>query len=175
VKLGDEYLWGRDLLVAPIVEKGVKSRRVYLPEGEWFDWWSGEKLAGKRWVERPVDLATMPLYVRAGAIVPLDPVRQYTGQPVSGPTALQIYSGADGEFLLYDDDGKSLGYRDGSDPKAVWIRFRWDDSARKLTIEPDKRMKKWPGGGRKFSVKLANWRSEPTEVEFRGRKTSVKL
>jgi alpha-glucosidase/alpha-D-xyloside xylohydrolase len=175
VKLGDEYLWGRDLLVAPIVEKGVKSRRVYLPEGDWFDWWSGEKLAGKRWIERPVDLATMPLYVRAGAIVPLDPVRQYTGQSVNGPTALQIHTGADGEFLLYDDDGQSLGYRDGADAKTVWIRFRWDDSARKLTIEPDKRMKKWPGGARKLSVKLANWRSEPTEVEFRGRRISLKL
>jgi alpha-glucosidase (family GH31 glycosyl hydrolase) len=175
VKLGDEYLWGRDLLVAPVVEKGAKLRRVYLPEGDWFDWWTGEKLSGKHWIERQVDLATIPLYVRAGGIVPLDPVRQFTSQPVSGPTVLQIYPGADGEFTLYDDDGQSLGYKNGSDAKTVWIHFRWDDSARRLTIEPDKRMRKWPDGVRKFSVKLANWRSEPTEVEFRGRKASVKL
>jgi len=175
VKLGDEYLWGRDLLVAPVVQKGAKSRRVYLPEGIWFDWWTGEKLSGKRWIERPVDLATMPLYVRAGAIVPLDPVRQYTSQPVSGPTSLQIFPGADGEFTLYDDDGQSLGYRNGSDAKTVWIRFRWDDSARKLTLESDPRMKKWPGGARKFSVKRVDVRSEPAEMEFRGRKISLKL
>ena len=174
MKLGDEYLWGRDLLVAPVVEKSVKSRRLYLPEGKWFDWWSGEQLSGKRWIERPVDLATMPLYVRAGAIVPLDPVRQYTGQTVNGPTSLQIFSGADGEFVLYDDDGHSLGYRNGSDAKTVWIRFRWDDSSRKLTIEPDKRAKQWPGGVRKYSVKLANWKSEPTEFEFRGKRVTVK-
>ena len=175
VKLGDEYLWGRDLLVAPVVEKGAKSRRVYLPEGTWFDWWTGEKLSGKRWVERAVDLATMPLYVRAGAIIPLDPVRQFTAQPVNEPTTLWIHTGADGAFTLYDDDGQSLGYRDGSDAKTVWIRFRWDDSARKLTIEPDQRMKKWPGGARTYSVKLANWKSEPTKIEFRGKRVTVKL
>lgn len=60
VKLGDEYLWGRDLLVAPVVEKGAKSRRIYLPAGTWYDWWTSEKVAGPRWVERPVDLATLP-------------------------------------------------------------------------------------------------------------------
>ena len=69
-KLGDEYLWGRDLLVAPVVEKGAKSRRLYLPAGIWYDWWTGEKVAGNagipagesgpRWFDRPVDLATMP-------------------------------------------------------------------------------------------------------------------
>ena len=175
VKLGDEYLWGRDILVAPVVEKGAKSRRVYLPEGTWFDWWTGEKLSGKRWIERPVDLATIPLYVRTGAILPLDPVRQYTSQPVSEPTALQIYPGANGEFTLYDDDGQSLGYKNDSDLRTVWIRFRWDDSARKLTIEPDQRMKKWPGGARKFSVRAVDVKSEPEEVEFRGRRISLKL
>src|SRR5438128_6702380 len=78
VKLGNEYLWGRDLLVAPVVQKGAQSRRLYLPAGTWYDWWTGESLAGQRWIERAVDLATMPLYARAGAIVPLDPVRQFT-------------------------------------------------------------------------------------------------
>ena len=175
VKLGDEYLWGRDWLVAPVVEKGAKSRRVYLPEGAWYDWWTGEKLAGKRWIERPVDLATMPLYVRAGAIVPLDPVRQFTSQSVNGPTALRIHPGANGEFTLYDDDGQSLGYRDATDSKTTWIRFRWDDAKRRLTIEPDPRMKKWPGGVRKFSIRRVDVKSEPTEVEFRGKRMTVKL
>src|SRR6187200_3089164 len=61
VATGDQYLWGRDLLVAPVVEKGAKSRRVYLPEGTWFDWWTGKKLEGKKWIEREVDLGTLPL------------------------------------------------------------------------------------------------------------------
>jgi alpha-glucosidase/alpha-D-xyloside xylohydrolase len=93
VKLGSEYLWGRDILVAPVVESGAKSRRVYLPAGTWFDWWTGENLEGKRWLDRSVDLATMPLFVRAGAILPLDPVRQYTAQSVADPTTIRVHPG----------------------------------------------------------------------------------
>jgi alpha-glucosidase/alpha-D-xyloside xylohydrolase len=175
VKLGNEYLWGRDLLVAPVVEKGAKSRRVYLPAGAWYDWWSGEKVEGKRWLERPVDLATLPLYVRAGAVVPLDPVRQFTAQDVPEPTTLRVHPGANGAFTLYDDDGQSLGYRDGSDPKTVWIRGRWDDAGRRLTLEPDERMKRWPGGVRVFSIEAVGLGGEPKRVEFRGERIEVSL
>jgi alpha-glucosidase/alpha-D-xyloside xylohydrolase len=173
VKLGDEYFWGRDLLVAPVVEKGATARRLYLPEGTWYDWWTGEKTTGKRWTERRVDLATLPLYVRAGAIVPLDPVRQYTAQSVTGPTTLRVFPGADGTFTLYDDDGQSLGYRDGSDPKTVWIRFRWDDAARRLTLEPDERMKKWPGGARSYVIDVVGGDGKGKQVEFRGERVAV--
>jgi alpha-glucosidase/alpha-D-xyloside xylohydrolase len=175
VPLGDEYLWGRDLLVAPVVKKSATSRRLYLPAGTWYDWWTGEKVAGQRWVQRPVDLATMPLYVRAGAVVPLDPVRHSTAQPVTEPTALRVYPGADGAFTLYDDDGISLGYQDGSDPKTVWIRLRWDDTARRLTLEPDRRMKRWPGGVRVFTVEAADGSAKPRRVEFRGEPVSANL
>jgi alpha-glucosidase (family GH31 glycosyl hydrolase) len=175
VKLGDEYLWGRDILVAPVMEKGAKSRRVYLPAGAWHDWWTGEKLAGGRWIERPVDLATLPLYVRAGAIIPLDPVRQYTAQAVSEPTTVRVFPGADGTFILYDDDGQSLGYRAGSDPNAVWIRFRWDEANRSLTVEPDERMTRWPGGTRVFNVKAAEHDDQPRRIEFRGERIVLKL
>jgi alpha-glucosidase (family GH31 glycosyl hydrolase) len=175
VKLGDEYLWGRDLLIVPVTEKSAKSRRVYLPAGNWFDWWTGEKVEGKRWIERPVDLATMPIYVRAGAIVPLDPVRQYTAQPVTEPTTLKIFPGADGEFALYDDDGESLGYLNRKDSKTIWIHFKWNDAARKLTIEPDKRTKKWPGETRTFRAEVAGSDAQPKKVEFRGKRVEVRL
>lgn len=174
VKLGDEYLWGRDLLVAPVVEKAAKSRRVYLPAGTWWDWWTGERFAGRRWIDRPVDLATLPLYVRAGAIVPLDPVRQFTAQAVTGPTTLRVHPGANGSFTLYDDDGRSLGYRDGSDTTTVWITARWDDAARRLTIEPDARMNKWPGGSRPFSVEVVG-DAKPRRFEFKGERLEVTL
>jgi alpha-glucosidase (family GH31 glycosyl hydrolase) len=175
VKLGDEFLWGRDLLVAPVTEKGATSRRVYLPAGVWFDWWNCEKISGGQWIERPVDLATMPVYARAGSIIPLDPVRQYIAQPVSEPTELKIFPGANGEFTLYDDDGESLGYLKGTDSKTVWIHFKWDDGARKLIIEPDQRMKKWPESSRKFRVQLAGVMQEARLVEFRGRQIAVTL
>ena len=175
VKLGTEYLWGRDLLVAPVVDKGAKSRRVYLPAGAWYDWWTGDKVEGNRWIDRPVDLATLPLYVRAGAVIPLDPVRQYTSQPVAEPTTLRVFPGANGAFTLYDDDGQSLGYRNGSDAKTIWLQFRWNDATRRLTIEPDKRMKKWPGGARALSVELIGTDTKPKRVEFRGERVQVTL
>jgi alpha-glucosidase/alpha-D-xyloside xylohydrolase len=131
--MGSQYLWGRDMLVAPVFTKGATTRDVYLPQGDWYDWWTNAKEAGGRTVTRKVDLATMPIYVRAGAIVPFDPVRQYTGQPVSEPTTLKVYRGADGQFTLYEDDGTSLDYLQG---QATWTRMSWDDSANRLTIEP---------------------------------------
>jgi len=175
MKLGNEYLWGRDLLVAPVVEKSATSRRVYLPEGAWYDWWTGEKHYGKQWIECPVDLATMPLYARAGAIIPLDPVRQFTSQSVTAPTTLRIHPGANGEFTLYDDDGQSLAYRAASDSNATWVRFRWDDARRRLTIEPDRRMKKWPGHARVFTVEIVGGGTGTKKVEFRGKRLTVEL
>jgi alpha-glucosidase/alpha-D-xyloside xylohydrolase len=131
---GDEYLWGRDILVAPVVERGASERRLYLPEGDWYDFWTNEKQAGGREVTRKVDLTTMPLYVRAGAILPLDPVRQYTSQPTDEPTVVRIYSGRDGDFRWYDDDGASLDYQRG---QFGWTRLKWDDEERQLSIKRD--------------------------------------
>jgi alpha-glucosidase/alpha-D-xyloside xylohydrolase len=131
--LGDQYLWGRDLLIAPVYEKGATTRDVYLPAGDWYDWWTNEKHSGGRTISRDVDLATMPIFVRAGAIVPFDPVRQYVAQPIREPTTLRVYTGANGEYTLYEDDGISQDYlnRTGS-----WTRLTWDDGARRLTLEP---------------------------------------
>jgi alpha-glucosidase (family GH31 glycosyl hydrolase) len=133
VKCSDAFLWGRDLLVAPVVEKGATARKIHLPRGTWFDWWTGDTHEGGREITRAVDLATLPIFARAGAIIPLDPVRQFTAQQVAEPTEIRVYSGADGDFTLYDDDGNSMEYlkTDG-----VRIRFRWHDSARTLSIEP---------------------------------------
>ena len=132
-RTGDEYLWGRDLLIAPVYTKGAATRDVYLPAGDWYDWWTSARAAGGRTVTRPVDLATMPIYVRAGAIVPLDPVRQYTSQAVTEPTTLRIYPGADGRGTLYDDDGISQEYLSG---KGSWIAMSWNDRTRQLTLSP---------------------------------------
>lgn len=129
-----EYLWGRDLLIAPVFTKGAQSRDIYLPAGDdWYDWWSNERHTGGQTVTRPVDLATMPIFARAGAIIPFDPVRQYMEQEVDGPTTLKVFTGADGEFTMYEDDGISLDYLEG---RGTWTRMVWDDAARTLTIEP---------------------------------------
>jgi alpha-glucosidase/alpha-D-xyloside xylohydrolase len=80
-----------------------------------------------------MDLATMPIYVRAGAIIPVDPVRQSTSETPSEPTALRVYRGADGRFTLYEDDGVSQEYLRG---RGTWTRLTWDDRRRQLTIGP---------------------------------------
>jgi alpha-glucosidase/alpha-D-xyloside xylohydrolase len=126
-----EYLWGRNMLVAPVYEKGATSRDVYLPAGTWYDWWDNARHNGGTTVTRKVDLATMPIYVRAGSIIPFDPVRQYTAQPVTEPTTLKVYSGANGEFTMYEDDGNSQNYMQN---KGTWTKLSWDDGAKKLTI-----------------------------------------
>lgn len=131
--LGTQYLWGRDLLVAPVFENGATSRDVYLPGGDWYDWWTGARIHGGRSVTRAVDLATMPIYVRAGAIIPVDPVRQFTSEPVTEATQIRLYPGADGDFTLYDDDGVSQAYLSGV---ATTTRLMWNDRAKLLTIMP---------------------------------------
>jgi alpha-glucosidase/alpha-D-xyloside xylohydrolase len=137
-----------------VYEKGAKTREIYLPRGDWYDWWTHQKEAGGRNVNRQVDLTTMPIYVRAGAIIPFDPVRQYTSQPVSEPTTLRVYAGANGTFTLYEDDGASLDYLQG---KATWTKLTWEDAAKRLTIEPA------PPAGAKNAIAVT---SRPFKVQL---------
>jgi alpha-glucosidase/alpha-D-xyloside xylohydrolase len=127
----DQYLWGRQILVAPIVEKAATARSIYLPRGNWYDFWSNDRLEGGREISRPVDLETMPLYVAAGTVLPLGPVKQHTSESVDQPLSISIYPGADGSFLLYEDDGRSFNYRKGE-----WMgtRLNWNDATRSLTL-----------------------------------------
>jgi alpha-glucosidase/alpha-D-xyloside xylohydrolase len=165
----DQYLWGSDILVAPVVEKGATSRKVYLPKGTWFDFWSGERFEGARDISRAVDLETMPLFVRAGGILPLGPVKQYVDEQVEQPLSISIYPGADGTFLLYEDDGKSFNYRRGD-----WMgtKLAWEDSRRVLSLRlaPGSRM--MPPLRRKIEVKLLeNFQT----VEFNGRPVEIRF
>jgi hypothetical protein len=148
---GDEYLWGRDVLVAPVVEKGAVERKVYLPRGVWHDFWTGERHEGGREVTRKVDLETIPLYVRAGAIVPMGPLKQYTGEKVDGPLDVTVYPGADGAFLLYEDDGSSFAFKKG---EWTGIRMAWNDARKTLSLSlaPGSRM----SGKRDIRVKLGD-------------------
>lgn len=131
--MGSQYLWGRDLLIAPVFEKAAASREVYLPKGDWYDWWTNKKESGGQSVIRSVDLSTMPIYVRAGAVIPVDPIRQYSNESVNEPTTLKIYQGANGLYTLYEDDGISQDYLK---KKGTWTNITWNDKEKKLTIQP---------------------------------------
>jgi alpha-glucosidase (family GH31 glycosyl hydrolase) len=171
VARGDQYLWGRDILVAPVVEKGATSRRLYLPRGAWFDFWTEDKTDGGRDIDRAVDLATMPLYVRAGAIIPMGPVKQYTAEPVDGPLAVTVYPGADGSFEMFEDDGTSFEYRRGG---WMGIAFTWTDRDRRLSMAlmPGSRMR--APLVRDVVVRIAG-QPATQSVTFSGRPLSLKL
>lgn len=128
------YMWGDHLLVAPVFEKDAEARAVYLPEGKWWDFWTAEETVGGKNITRSVDLATTPLYVRAGAVLPVAPVRQYTSEPASGEITLRVHPGADGRFIWYDDDGTSYAFENGEFMRA---ECAWNDAARTLTIRRD--------------------------------------
>jgi alpha-glucosidase/alpha-D-xyloside xylohydrolase len=152
VARGDEYLYGRDILVAPVTEKGAVSRELYLPHGDWYDFWTNERIEGGKDLTRAVDLATIPLYVRAGAILPTGPIKQYTTEKVTGPVTLTIYPGADGDFVLYDDDGESFDYRKGQYTR---IELRWNDRTRQLSFIPQHVSGRWNEITQNMEVRLA--------------------
>jgi alpha-glucosidase len=110
--LHDQALLGSQLMVAPIYQPGREHRYVYLPEGEWYDWWTGEKLAGPAHLLAYAPLERIPLYVRAGAIIPGGPDLHYADEYPLDPLTLDIYPG-NGAFTFYEDDGHSFEYEQG--------------------------------------------------------------
>ena len=171
VACGDQFLWGRDLLVSPVVAKGATSRRLYLPAGTWHDYWTEERVAGGQEIDRVVTLETMPLHVRAGAILPHGPAREYVDQPSSDPMTLVVYPGADGAFTLYEDDGRSFDYKKGAQMR---IAMTWDDAARRLSIAlaPGSRM--LAPMSRPLRVRVAGSKEERSVV-FAGKRVEVKV
>ncbi len=129
----DEYLFGPAMLVTPVLAPAAETWPVYLPRtaGGWYDFWTGQKLAGGEPVAAPSPVSQIPLHVRAGAIVPLGPNRQYTDEKPADPIELRVYSGADGDFTLYEDDGVTYAYERGA---SASIPLHWDDRRQALTI-----------------------------------------
>jgi len=139
--IGDEYMFGPAFLVSPVTEPQATSRSVYLPSGtSWVDFWTGETLAGGKTVTANAPVNILPLYVRAGSIVPLGPVVQYATEKPADPIELRVYRGADGAFTLYEDEGDSYNYEKG---KFATISFDWNESKQTLTI--GKRSGEFPG------------------------------
>ncbi|HXX79031.1 MAG TPA: DUF5110 domain-containing protein, partial [Ktedonobacteraceae bacterium] len=110
--LHDQVMLGPQIMAAPIYHPGREHRHVYLPEGEWYDWWTEEKLIGPTHLLAYAPLERMPLYVRAGAIIPSGPDMHHADEYPLHPLTLDVYPG-EGEFTLYEDDGHSFEYEQG--------------------------------------------------------------
>jgi alpha-glucosidase len=110
---GDQYMFGNNLMVCPVVTKGAQTRTVYLPEGNWYDWWTGKKYSGKQYIHVTTPLDTMPVFAKSGAIIPMQPAMSYVGEKYVKQITLDIFPGSESAFDLYEDDGESLKYEQG--------------------------------------------------------------
>lgn len=159
--INDEYMFGKSLLICPVTEtmyskdtkedfSSIKSRQVYLPNGTaWVDFWTGEKSQGGQSLEKQTPLDIIPLYVKAGSIIPFGPDVQYAAEKKWDNLEIRIYEGADGDFTLYEDENDNYNYEKG---EFSTIKFFWNDKNKTLTI--DNRIGKFQGmlAERKFNI-----------------------
>jgi len=128
--LRDEYMFGPAFLVAPVTDQGATSRMVYLPAGaDWYNYWTRERVHGGQTIKVDAPIDTLPLFVRAGSIVPVGERVENTGV-TQGLAKVQVYAGTDADFALYDDDGKTYGYEKGA---MTVTQLHWDESAGSLS------------------------------------------
>ncbi|UCH13562.1 MAG: DUF5110 domain-containing protein, partial [Bacteroidales bacterium] len=167
--IDNQYMFGKSLLVCPVTEPmyvefrkedgkyyskkedftKVKSTEVYLPAGmKWFDFWSGEIHDGGQTIERKAPIDIIPLYVKAGSIIPFGPQVQYANE-IIGPLTVRVYPGADGSFTFYDDERDSYNYENGD---YSIIEMKWDDASQTFSIESQKGEYKGMPESRKITI-----------------------
>ncbi len=129
--VGDQFMFGPALLVNPVTEPSAETRHVYLPEAKWYDFWNGTTMQGARAIEAATPIDRIPLYVRAGSILPLGPEKEWSTEKPEDPIELRVYPGADGNFSLYEDENDGYNYEKGV---YATIPLHWDDAKRTLTI-----------------------------------------
>ncbi len=130
-----EYMFGKAFLVAPVTEPNVNEWNVYLPEStSWYDFWTGKQVNGGQTIKTEAPIDKIPLYIKAGSIIPMGPVIQYATEK-NDPIEIRIYPGVDGEFTLYEDENDNYNYEKG---KYSTITFKWDDTKKTLLISDRK-------------------------------------
>lgn len=132
----DQYMFGPAFMVSPVTSADAKTRKVYLPAGtEWYDFWTGAKLQGGQDVDASAPIETIPLYVKAGSIIPMGPEVEYATQKLNKNIELRIYPGADGKFTLYEDENDGYNYEKG---KYATFTFSWNDKLHTLHVTDTK-------------------------------------
>jgi alpha-D-xyloside xylohydrolase len=145
-----EYMFGKSMLVAPVTQEGVSQWNVYLPQAAgWYDFWTGDRFAGGNFVTKETPIDILPLYIKAGSILPFGPQVQYTAEKKWDNLEIRVYEGANGEFTLYEDESDNYNYEKGI---YSTIAFTWDDAKKTLTIS--NRKGSFPGmlSKRKFNI-----------------------
>jgi alpha-D-xyloside xylohydrolase len=169
-----EFMFGHELLVAPIVSPSTDRTNVYLPKLSqgWFNFWTGEHVPGGRTVLVDAKLDEIPVFVPAGSILPFGPTEQYAAENKDGRIDLRIYPGEDATFDLYEDEGTNYDYERGL---FTSIRFRWNERNHELMI--GNRSGTYPGmaNERQFSVRIVGSSAKPRVVTYEGRELHVSL
>ncbi len=168
----DQLFFGESIMAAFVTEYKRREKELYLPQGEWYDFWTNEKMAGGREVTVAAPLDQTPLFVKAGSIIPFGPKLQYATEPTDEPLHIRVYGGKDASYTLYLDDSLSTEYMNGTYSE---VKFAYNDAAGELTIS-------------KGEGDYINFKNEPMtfvidlmgtdkslEVSFSGEKTKIKL
>ncbi len=129
--LSDQWMFGPALMPCPVYEYKARSREVYFPEGGWYDFYTGAYIAGGQTLTADAPYERIPLYVRAGSIIPFGPDMQWSDEKPADNIRLYVYAGRDADFTLYEDDGVTYGYEKGA---YATIPIHWDDASRTLTL-----------------------------------------
>ena len=127
-----QYMFGKALLVAPVTEAGVSQWEVYLPKNQgWFDFWTHQHFTGGQTVKAAAPQDKIPVFVKAGAILPIGKVMQHSSENPGDTLELRVYKGANGQFELYEDEGDNYNYEKG---QYATIPFQWEEASGTLTI-----------------------------------------
>jgi alpha-D-xyloside xylohydrolase len=185
----DQYMFGPAFLVNPVIERMYslpnsknikKTRKVYLPKSaNWYDFWTGELIPGGQTIDAPAQITTIPLYIKAGSIVPLGPYLQYATEKAADPLEIRIYAGADAEFVLYEDENDTYNYESG---EYSIIAMNWNEAEKTFTIMD--RQGDFPGmlKDRTFRIVWVNSKNgtgiEPAKqaeiIQYSGKKFKIK-
>jgi len=181
-EIADEYMFGPALLVAPVTQYKARTRSVYLPQSTgWYDFWTGKTAQPGTQIEAAAPYDSIPLFVQAGSIVPFGPELQYIAEKPSDPITLYVYAGANGSFILYEDQGLNYDYEKGAYAE---IPIEWNDSTQTLNIGARKGSFEGMLQRRKFEIVLVSkdapvgFSFDPKpirSVEYEGAPVSVKL
>lgn len=182
VNIGDQYMFGPSLLINPVYQYKASSRSVYLPgESGWYDLYSGKYLNGRQRIEAPAPYEKMPVYVKEGAIIPVGPDMQYTSEKQADPLTLYVYTGKDGSFELYEDEGNNYNYEKGA---FTVIKFDYDEKSNTLNIKDRRGAYKGMLKSRTFyivkvqkgtPVGFGQLPANKTKVRYTGKAISLKL
>jgi alpha-D-xyloside xylohydrolase len=159
--IGDQYMFGPSILVAPVYEYKARDRKVYFPSAcGWYDFYSGQFIPGGRYLDVSAPYERLPLFVREGSIIPFGPEIEYTSQKLADPVTLFVYTGRNASFTLYEDEGVNYGYERG---ECTFIPFNYDEVSGELTI--GERKGQYPGMLRDRTFNIV-WVTRTNNIEF---------